>query len=321
MKYQIVFRTSRGGAGIDHEVSKAEFLAVFSQYGVGILKDMPGRHRMLVRMSLSTERITRLGSILGYTQAILHLHEEPYLGEELSVQKKARWYIGWARRGKMKVLFTEVYVQDEYERLRSAPDQRGFLIEKDGQLLEAKGHKFHRGLSPLDAKFMFNIAQLEPGMLLLDPFAGFGGIVLEGRRRCFSIVASDIDSTLRPGLAQVSDRKCAICDANYLPFPSATFDAIVTEPSFQRRHRQATLSALHKLRQVLKPYSRMVLMISEDMFTSVTDNCILTQPFAQGLNPCAAMPITQLGGLLTSRYLLRRNSGLKCYVLRIDFKP
>ena len=159
-------------------------------------------------------------------------------------------------------------------------------------------------------------------MLLLDPFAGFGGIVLEGRRRGFSIVASDIDPILRPGLAQVSDKKCVICDANYLPFPSATFDAIVTEPSFQRRHRQATLSALYKLRQVLKPYSRMVLLISEDMFPSVSGyfvNHLTSLTDTSGLQ--YELPIAQLGGLLTSQYLLRRNSGLKCYVLRIDFKP
>ena len=305
MKYQIVFRTSRGGLGIDHEIAKAEFLAVFSRYGLEILEDLYGRHRMVVRISLPPERISSLGPNLGYTQAIIHLHEEPYLGEELSPEKKGRWYIGWARRGELKVLFTETYVQDEEARLSNSPDQRGFLIEKEGSIIKAKGHKFHRGLSPLDAKFMFNISQLdshnELSNVILDPFAGFGGIVLEGRRRGFSIVASDIDETLRPGLAEASDGKCVICDANHLPFPTTFFDAIVTEPSFHRIHRESTLTALSEIRRVLKPYGRMTLLISEDMYDAVTEILI------------------RLSGMLTSKYLIRRQRGLRCYVLRFDF--
>jgi len=301
MKYQIVFRTSRGGAGIDHDVAKAEFITVFGRCGLEILEDMYGRHRMLVFLNLSSERIASLGSNLGYTQAIVHLHEEPYFGEELSTKSKGRWYVGWARRGDLKTLYTEIYVQDEEDRLRCSPDKRGFLIEKEGQLLEAKGHKFHRGLSPLDAKFMFNISQLEIGDLILDPFAGFGGIVLEGRRRGFPIVASDIDAILRPGLAEASSGKCAICDANYLPFPANSFDVIITEPSFRRIHRERTLTALVELRRVLKPYGRMTLLISEDMCDSVMEI------------------LTRLGGALRSKYMLRRHGGLRCYVLRIDF--
>ncbi|MFQ6040020.1 MAG: TRM11 family SAM-dependent methyltransferase [Candidatus Poribacteria bacterium] len=305
MKYQIVFRTSRGGLGIDHEVSKAEFLAIFSRYGLEILEDLYARRRMVVNISLPPEHVASLASNLGYTQAIIQLHEEPYLGEELSPQRKGRWYVGWARRGELKALFAETYVQDEEDRLSDSPDQRGFLIEKSGQISKAKGHKFHRGLSPLDAKFMFNISQLDShiasGNLILDPFAGFGGIVLEGRRRGFSIVASDIDEALRPGLSEVSNGKCVICDANHLPFPSASFDAIVTEPSFRRIHREPTLSALPELRRALKPDGRMTLLISKDMYDAVTEIFM------------------RLNGTLTSKYLLRRHGGLRCYVLRFDF--
>jgi SAM-dependent methyltransferase len=305
MKYQIVFRTSRGGLGIDHEVSKAEFLAVFSRYGLEILEDLYSRRRMIVGMSLSPARIASLGSNLGYTQAIIQLHEEPYLGEELSPKKKGRWYVGWARRGDLKVLFTETYVQDEKERLNNSPDRRGFLIEQEGQTFKAKGHKFHRGLSPLDAKFIFNISQLHSpnasNHKILEPFAGFGGIVLEGRQRGFSVVASDIDETLRPGLAAVSGGKCVICDANHLPFPTSSFDTIVTEPSFRRIHREPTLTALPELRRALKPSGRMTLLISEGMYDAVTEI------------------LMELGGALTSKYLIRRHGGLKCYVLRFDF--
>jgi tRNA G10 N-methylase Trm11 len=152
---------------------------------------------------------------------------------------------------------------------------------------------------------MFNISQIDApnalGNLVLDPFAGFGGIVLEGRRRGFAVVAADIDETLRPGLAEASGGKCVICDANHLPFPSASFDAIVTEPSFRRIHRESTLTALPELRKVLKPYGRMTLLISQDMYDAVTE---------------ILMP---LGGTLTSKHLIRRHGGLRCYVLRFDF--
>jgi hypothetical protein len=271
-----------------------------------ILEDLPARRRLIVHLSLPSERIISLGSNLGYTQAIIHLHEEPYLGEKLSPERKGRWYAGWARRGESKVLFTETYVQDEEDRLSNSPDQRDFPIEKEGQTITAKGHKFHRGLSPLDAKFMFNISQLDApnasGNLLLDPFAGFGGIALEGGRRGFAIVAADIDETLRPGLAEASGGKCVICDANHSPFPTASFDAIITEPSFRRRHRESTLTALPELRKLLKPYGRMTLLISKDMYNDVTEI------------------LTPLGGTLTSKYLIRRHGGLRCYVLRFDFR-
>ena len=301
MKYQIVFRTKRGGGGIEHEVAKAEFIAVFSKYGVEIVRDMCGRHRIWVNLSLPPERVAKIAPNLGYTLAILQIREEPYLGEKLSPKKTGSWYLGWIRLGDVKIHFSEVYVQDEEARLKASPHNRAFLIEKDGTLIEAKGHKFHRGLSPLDAKFMLNIAQLAPDMLIFDPFAGFGGIVLEAKERRLNIVASDIDVILSPGLKNASGGKSVICDASHLPFSTALFDAVVTEPSFHQRHRQSTLNSLPEIRRVLKPHGSMVLLISEGM--------------------CDAMMVilTELGGRLTAEYKLRREGGLMCRVLRVDF--
>lgn len=301
MKYQIVFRTAKGGVGIEHEVTRAEFLAVFSKYGLEIVRDMHGRHRLWVNLSLQPQRISVIAQNLGYTLAILQMREEPYLGENLSPKRTGRWYLGWVRLGDLKVHFSEVYVQDEHSLLNDSPHNRGFLIEKDGRLIEAKGHKFHRGLSPLDAKFILNIAQLSPGMLICDPFAGFGGIVLEANRRGLTFYASDMDASLSPGLKRASGGKCTICDAVHLPFPTALFDAVVTEPSFRRIHRQSTLDSLPEIRRVLKPDGRMVLLISEDMYDAVT------------------AILRKLGGNLTSEYNLRRHGGLMCRVLRVDF--
>ncbi len=309
MKYQIIFRSARGGVGIEYEVAKAEFLAVFRKYGLDIAREMRGRHRLWVSLSLQPECMSEIAQNLGYTLAILQMHEEPYLGEHLPPKPTGRWYLGWRRLGNLKIHFSEVYVQDEDERLKNSPHNRGFLIEKNGTLIQAKGHKFHRGLSPLDAKFMFNIAQLSPGTkrsfapgeLIFDPFAGFGGIVLEASRRRLNIVASDIDMSLSPGLKRASDKKCVICDAAHLPFPTALFDAVVTEPSFRRIHRQSTLHSLPDIRRVLKPHGRMVLLISEDMYDAVT------------------AILKKLGGKLSSEYKLRRQGGLMCRVLMVNF--
>jgi len=301
LKYQIIFRTARGGSGIEYEVAKAEFISVFGKYGLEIIRDIHGRHRLWVNLSLKPKRIPEIAQNLGYTLAILQIREEPYLGEQLSPKKTARWYLGWARFGDLKIHFSEVYVQDEEERLKASPHNRGFPIEKDGILIKAKGHKFHRGLSPLDAKFMLNIAQLSPDMRILDPFAGFGGIVFEAQRRRLNIVSSDVDASLSPGLKEVSVGRCTICDATHLPFPTAFFDAVVTEPSFRRIHRISTLNSLPEIRRVLKPHGVMVLLISEGMYDAVT------------------AILKEIGGRLTSEYRLRRYGGLMCRVLRVDF--
>lgn len=303
MKYHIFFRTRRGGSGISYEVAKAEFLAIFDDYVLEFLEEKPGRRRVLVKLAISEEKIIELAENLGYTEAILRFREESYSGEKLvSFRGSGRWYVGWMRRGDQKIEQKEVYVQNDKKRLEHSPHERNFCIKKDGKLISAKGHKFHRGVSPLDAKFIYNISNLflplNPSSEVLDPFAGFAGLVLEARRREISIIASDIDPILSPGLSEATGGKCLICDARYLPFRDHHFDAIITEPPFHEKYFDAVIESMAELCRVLKPKGQLILLITDVMLPKIVEQ------------------LNSLDVTIGSKYMIRRGGGMICYVVK-----
>lgn len=333
-KYQIFFRVSRGGCGIEYEAAKAEFLSVMgrpktrdmrhetSDLGqeedislqlsvsslksqvsrlpeIGVIREIPSRMRMEVSIDgLSADEIASLAENLGCTQGITSVHEEPYQGEELHSHKAGRWVVGWLRKGDKKILLTEIYRQDENRRLEESPDKRIFLIEKDGEVKPAKGHRYRRGVSSVDTRFMVNIAQLRGDETILDPFAGIGGILLECRRRNLRIFAADVDPVLRPGLAQFSDNRYAIADARQLPFKDNIFHVIITEPPFGIRYRQAVLDSLAELRRVAR--EKIILLIAQDMHEGIME-CMAGSEFR-----------------LVRDFTLRRHSKLISHVLKFD---
>jgi hypothetical protein len=341
-KYQVFFRTSRGGCGIEYEAAKAEFLSVMGRRETGdlrhetldkrpktsdmrregrdsslqssvsslkshvsslpkveVLREIPSRMRMEVSIDgLSTDEIASLAENLGYTQGITRVHEELYRGEELHSRKTGRWVVGWLRRGDKKLHLTEIYRQDESKRLEESPDKRIFLIEKDGQVKPAKGHRYRRGVSSVDTRFMVNIAGLRGDEIILDPFAGIGGILIECRRRNLRIFAADVDPVLRPGLAQFSDNRCAIADARQLPFKDNIFHVIIAEPPFGTRYRQAVLDSLAELRRVVR--EKIILLIAQDMYEGIM-GCMANSEFH-----------------LVRDFRLRRHSKLISHVLRFD---
>jgi hypothetical protein len=270
-KYQVFFRTSRGGCGIEYETAKAEFLSVFRDQRIEFSWEISARMKMLITVAgLSAEEIALRAGSLGYTQGIVSVYEEPYLGEELHSIRVKRWAVGWLRRGDRKMRLTEVYRLDEEKLLEEAPNRRVFLIEKDGEVKAAKGHRYRRGLSPSDARFILNVAELRGDEIILDPFAGIGGIVIECRKRRLKTFTADIDMVLRHGLAQFSCNRFATADARQLPFRDNTFDAIITEPPFDTRYRQAVLDSMMELRRVVREGGKIILLIAQDMHEQIT---------------------------------------------------
>jgi SAM-dependent methyltransferase len=269
MKYQIYFRIRRGGIGIPYTLAKTEFQAVFQPHIHRIEREHSNRRRMWIDSPLTPNQVAGLAQNLGYTTAILQMHAEPYCGETLCPTWNGRWYTGWVRQGEWKVYQTEVYVQDEELLLKDAPDRRRFEIERNGERHFAAGHYAQRAMSSLDARFLFNIAHLTPTMHILDPFAGFGGIVFEAKRRGLTIFASDNDPSLSPGLAQLAPEHFLIADARALPFPSNHFDSVITEPPFRNPNRQAVMDSLTELHRVLKPTGQIVLLIAIDMLEAI----------------------------------------------------
>ena len=184
----------------------------------------------------------------------------PYHDESLSPVERGRWHVGWVRRREQKVYQTEVYVQDAEALLAYAPDKREFQIQQAGEKRRAFGHHAHRAMSVLDVRFLYNIAKASPVDLILDPFAGYGGIIFEGRRRGLSVIASDIDFSLSPGLSALTPSTYFVADARSLPLAANSIDLIVTEPPFRTAHRQAVMDSIPVLHRALKPDGRMILL-------------------------------------------------------------
>lgn len=296
--YQIFFRTSRGGSGILYETARAEFLSVFEEQRVEITWDISARMRMEVTIEgMTAVEISHEAEKLGYTQGIISVREEPYLGEELHSYRAGRWAVGWLRRGNMKRQLTEVYVQNEGIILEEAPHNRVFLIENDGEVKGAKGRRYRRGLSPADARFILNVAKLRGHELILDPFAGLGGFLIECRKRNLRIIGGDVDAGLRHGLAQISHNRSIVADARQLPFKDHTFHAIITEPPFDTKFRQAVMDSMPELLRVVQPCGKIVLLIAHDMHA--------------GILACMSGTHFQL----TGDFILRRHGKLICHVL------
>ncbi|MBD3181803.1 methyltransferase domain-containing protein [Candidatus Poribacteria bacterium] len=270
-RYQVFFRTKKGGCGIEYETAKAEFLSVFGENDTEFIWEYPGRMRMDIKIKYPPEIVRKKAEKLGYTMGITRVYEEPYRGAALYSYRTGRWALGWIRKGDNKILLTEVYRQDEDKILENAPDRRTFLLEQDGSVSEVKGHRKRRGVSPNDAKFILNIARLQGKEVILDPFAGLGGLVIECVERGFKVHATEIDKSLRPGLADFSDNQLAIADARKLPFRDKTFDSIITEPPFDIKYRQDVLDSISELQRVVKSPGKIVLFIAADMHDQILE--------------------------------------------------
>lgn len=270
MHYLVYLRVRRGGNGIPYELARAEFLAVFGDAVLGVVREVPSKRKMWVDLSTTQDVVAAIASDLGYTEAILHLEYARYAEDEhLCQTERGRWLTGWVREGEQKIRQTEVYVQDKAGLLQDAPSNRVFEIKEQGQKREAFGHRSHRAVSNLDARFLFNVVNAKPTDLIYDPFAGYGGFVDEARRRGLRIIASDIDPILLPGLSSLAPDCFCLADAQCLPLPADHVDLILTEPPFRTAYRQSVLDSVAELHRVLKPGGRLVLMVSSDMSEDV----------------------------------------------------
>lgn len=271
--YLVYFRRRRGGMGIPYDLAHTEFTAIFANHNLIIKHEHIPKHRMWVILDLSPKEIQLHAQNLAYTEAILSQHIEPYGGQTITPIERGRWHIGWVRQGNNQIYQEEAFVQNILQRRQESPDQQTFPIYKNGKLIAAKGYHTRRALSAMDARFLFNIAHLQPNARILDPFAGFGGIIREAHRRNITIFASDIDPTLSMGLHNLALQTYTLADARSLPHPSHIFDAIITEPPFHPTYQHAVYDALPELMRVLKPNGKLMLLIAQNMCATIQSLC------------------------------------------------
>jgi tRNA (guanine10-N2)-dimethyltransferase len=104
-----------------------------------------------------------------------------------------------------------------------------------------KPHKrpfFHPGcMSPKLARCMVNLSRIKEGELLLDPFCGTGGMLMEGGLIGARVVGTDIDWNMKNGSAinceyvGIKDYKTYKVDINELKMYELC-DAVVTDPPY-----------------------------------------------------------------------------------------
>jgi hypothetical protein len=168
---------------------------------------------------------------LGYSTAVDLV--ESFIAGHGGDREKVRW------RGSNYRL-RRLYTEDEAEAREAAPDRRPFALAIGGQVRPVKGYRgdggplSRRGLPVCDARLLVNLTQATPGARLLDPFAGIGGVLIEAAAAGVAAVSVDNDAFLRYGLARISGGRHCLADASRLPFRDGTFDAIATEPPYDR---------------------------------------------------------------------------------------
>ena len=286
--------------GIPYVLARTELTALFSAHNLQIIHEHIPKHRMWITLNLSATEIQQHAQNLAYTEAILSQNIEPYRGKTITPIERGRWHTGWVRQGNKQIYQKEVFVQNISQRRQESPDQQTFPIYKNGKWITAKGYHTRRALSAMDARFLFNIAQLQPNARILDPFAGFGGIIREAHRRNITIFVSDIDPILSMGLHNLAPQTYTLADARSLPHPSHTFDAIITEPPFHPKYQSAIDNALLELMRVLIPHGKLILLIAQNMCATIQSQCDQSN-----LN-------------LTHIATIPRDHGLRCPVLVIQ---
>lgn len=245
-------------------VAEAEVLALLEDLGAaqlegGPLADQRGRFRVTLPARALPSAVPRLPR-LGYTAAVDALE----LLEEGNRRGTAASIVWRGRRYRLVRLFED----DPAELREGAVDRRTFLLETAAGMRAVRGYRgssatlARRGLPVPDARMLVNLLGGSARGLLLDPFAGTGGIVIEALAAGWRCLSLDIHPALRFGLSEISRRHCS-ADVRSLPLASASVDAIATEPPYEPEGQDAVLGGLAELDRVLRPGGRASMLCAE----------------------------------------------------------
>jgi len=134
---------------------------------------------------------------------------------------------------------------------------------------------FHPGvMMPRIARTLINLACVYEGDILLDPFCGTGGILIEAEMLGTFSIGSDFDPLMADGSRQnVTRSDVLLADATHLPFAGLSIDAVVTDFPYGQSvciKKTDTLDnlyadALEEIRRVLKTGCRAVVVTHRDI--------------------------------------------------------
>lgn len=134
---------------------------------------------------------------------------------------------------------------------------------------------FHPGvMMPRMARALVNISCSSPGDLLLDPFCGTGGTLIEAEMLKIDAIGSDCDPLIIDGSRQnVHAGTLMVADVTSLPLRDASVDAVVTDFPYGQSvsiRKEDTMErlyddALGELRRVLRRGGRAVVVTHKDI--------------------------------------------------------
>jgi len=134
---------------------------------------------------------------------------------------------------------------------------------------------FHPGvMMPRMARTLVNLACARTGDILLDPFCGTGGLLIEAEMLGMYPVGSDFDPFMIQGSIKNSRKSIFLqADATTLPFRDASIDCIVTDFPYGQSvciRKADTMDklyadALEEIRRLIKPGCRAVIVTHRDI--------------------------------------------------------
>ena len=149
---------------------------------------------------------------------------------------------------------------------------------------------FHPGvMMPRMARALVNLSGVEPGEVLVDPFTGTGGTLIEAALIGVSSLGLDVDPLmLRGARKNLTGADVAIADAGHLPLRSSSVDAVVSDlpygQSVQIRGDSLDLlydQSLAETVRVLKPGRRAVIVTHRPIDTIAARHLEVIDRFEQ----------------------------------------
>jgi tRNA (guanine10-N2)-dimethyltransferase len=146
---------------------------------------------------------------------------------------------------------------------------------------------FHPGvMMPRMARMLINIAGVRHGDILLDPFCGTGGILIEAGLLGIHPIGSDFDPRMVMGSRQnMPESDLMLADATSLPFCDQAMDAVVTDFPYgqsvciKKADSMDNLygDALEEIRRVLKKGKRAVVVTHRDISPIAAEYFMIVQ--------------------------------------------
>jgi tRNA (guanine10-N2)-dimethyltransferase len=134
---------------------------------------------------------------------------------------------------------------------------------------------FHPGvMMPRMVRTLINLTCVRAGDIILDPFCGTGGVLIEAEMLGIRSVGSDFDPMMTSGSRQnVADSDLLLADATRLPFCSQSIDAVVTDFPYGQSvciRKTDTMDnlysdALEEIHRVIKSGCRAVVVTHSDI--------------------------------------------------------